>query len=289
MVDRVGPKRWAADLTVLLNALTGRDRFPIDVEAFALAYSQQRWPDEPILEIVPADIPTFEGAIIPKGRPRRGWGILLNESVAAGRRRFTTAHEFGHYLLHRSLMPEGIYCDEAALRGDESVIEREADQFAAAFLMPLDDLRCRIAPREKPTLDALGACADRYGVSLTAVVLRWLEYTERRALIVVSREGFALWARSSSSALRSGRFIRSTSPPFELPAQSCAVLGLTSGEARNGIVHPAGVWFPEPVEEVSIVSERHEQVISILHLGDLDRGYHVEEAEVEDAFDRLSR
>ena len=65
------------------------------------------------------------------------------------------------------------------------------------MLMPLDDFRARIGPDDKPSMDDLGGAAQRYGVSLTAAALRWLEYTNRRAVFVVSRDGGAKWARSS--------------------------------------------------------------------------------------------
>ena len=48
--------------------------------------------------------------------------------------------------------------------------------------MPFDDFRKQPGAREKPNFDALGKCADWYEVSLMAAVLRWLGYTERRAL-----------------------------------------------------------------------------------------------------------
>ena len=53
-------------------------------------------------------------------------------------------------------------------------IEAQANDFAASLLMPLDDFRRQIDKRAKPTLDDLGGCADRYGVSLVASTLRWL-------------------------------------------------------------------------------------------------------------------
>jgi hypothetical protein len=65
--------------------------------------------------------------------------------------------------------------------------------------MPLDDYRRQIDGRAKADLDMISACADRYRVSLIAALLQWLSYTERRAVLVVSRDGFILWARSASA------------------------------------------------------------------------------------------
>ena len=43
-------------------------------------------------------------------------------------------------------------------------IEREADQFAADLLMPFDDFRTQIPARNAADIEALAACAARYGV-----------------------------------------------------------------------------------------------------------------------------
>ena len=54
-------------------------------------------------------------------------------------------------------------------------------------------------------------------------MLRWLEYTNHRAVFVVSRDGGAQSARSSQPALKSARFYRTVSETFMLPETSIAV------------------------------------------------------------------
>jgi len=115
------------------------------------------------------------------------------------RLRFTIAHEFGHYLLHRKKYPDGIQSSEADVDGRTKIqVEREANEFASWLLMPLDDFRKQASPKDKPDFDVLGNCADRYEVSLVATILRWLQYTERRALLVTSVDGFVKWLWSSN-------------------------------------------------------------------------------------------
>lgn len=116
--------------------------------------------------------------------------------------------------MHRKLIDEsdeyvdGIYCNEdSILRRNGSGIEQEADQFAATLLMPLNDFHRQISPKDQPNFDDLGKLATRYGVSLTAAILRWLEFTETRVMMVVSNEGYAHWSRSSQAALKSKRYI----------------------------------------------------------------------------------
>jgi len=64
--------------------------------------------------------------------------ILIDERVLAhdGRCRFTCAHELGHMTLHAKVASEFHETDELG-PGSSSLHERQADRFAAAFLMPL--------------------------------------------------------------------------------------------------------------------------------------------------------
>ena len=73
------------------------------------------------------------------------WGIIHQKAQSRGRRRFTVAHEFGHYLLHRQKYPNGIYSSEAGVDGRTKLeVEREANDFASTLLMPFDDFRKQI-------------------------------------------------------------------------------------------------------------------------------------------------
>jgi hypothetical protein len=137
--------------------------------------------------------------------------------------------------------------------------------------MPFHDFRRQIPDKNKPNIDDLATCAARYGVSLTATISRWLEYTERRAMMVVSREGFALWAKSSDAAFKSGRFLRTKHETIELPAASPAVSKDATG--RDGIKHDTGIWFDEPVEEFSVHSDTLDIAISVLQFGDAQPRY----------------
>ncbi len=296
MTDTKQPLREANRITKMLDTVFGEDRFdrhPVDVAQLALEYSKQIAPSGPIHDVLKKDIPGCMGALVYSETIPRQWGILYHLDQSPGRRSFTIAHEFGHFILHRELVEKsddfdgGIYCDEnSVLRRAGEGIEKEADTFAAGILMPLHDYRSKIPARDRPSLDQLGDMATRYGVSLTATVLRWLEYTETRALMVVSNEGFAHWSKPSQAALKSGRFIRTKNTVFELPRDAVAVRREFSEEARSGIEQSAGVWFPEPVVEMCIRSDRYDQEITILHLESDRTVFQPDEAE-EDTFDRF--
>jgi IrrE N-terminal-like domain len=124
---------------------------------------------------------------------------------------------FGHYLLHRAANPNGIRCNaQDVVRWDSAYgqIEHQANQFAATLLMPLDDFRRQIDPRTRVDLDMISQCAGRYRVSLIAAILRWLVYTERRAVLVVSRDDFILWSRASEPAAKTGAVFRTSGGPI---------------------------------------------------------------------------
>lgn len=166
--------------------------------------------------------------------------------------------------------------------------ESEANAFASTLLMPLDDFRRQIDKRANPAFDGLGACADRYDVSLIAATLKWLQYTSRRALLVVSRDGFILWARSSARALRSGLYFKTRdTPPIEIPAKSLAanIGGLKGSTGTRELEGDA--WFGEPCTEHAILSGQYDFTLSLLHFADDDRGDDLEEEPIDDTADRM--
>jgi hypothetical protein len=208
-----------------------------------------------------------------------------------GRINYTLAHEFGHYLMHRVAYPNGIRCgDQDVVRWDSEYrqIEHQANVFAANLLMPLDDYRRQIDARAKVDLDMISHCADRYRVSLIAALLRWLEYTTRRAVLVVSRDGFILWARSSKQALKTGAFFRTSGPPIAIPLASLAGRQDRLVDGRTGIDVPAGVWLREDAREMTIFADQYDFAVSLLMLADdAPPIWHDEESE-EDVYDRFT-
>lgn len=289
------PQRWANTLTTVLNAAyQGRDRFPVNVPSLAQDFSRQRFPESPIARIEGARLSRFDGALLRMPEGKKGWGIIYNDAITSrGRINFTLAHEFGHYLLHRDAYPVGLECgaqDMVRWDSEYAQIEQQANDFAAILLMPLDDFRRQIDPKSKPTLDEIGACAERYQVSLIAATLRWLQYTERRSVLVVSTDGFILWARSSQSAWKTGAYFKTAGrPPILIPFSSLPSRPDLLTSNKGAVAHDAGVWFREPCEEVALLSDQYEFAISLLHLGDAIARWDFDEAKEEDVFERMQR
>jgi len=73
-----------------------------------------------------------------------GGTIGYNQTESRVRRRFTIAHEFGHFWLHREtssvFMDKGFHVmfrsRQSGMAEDTQIIEREANTFAACILMP---------------------------------------------------------------------------------------------------------------------------------------------------------
>lgn len=292
MTKQKSPQRWAYDLTIILNTLGGDDRFPVNVRELAHDFSRQRFPDDPISLVQGAPLKGFEGALMKAPPGETGWGIFYNsETASPGRANFTLAHEFGHYLLHRQDYPDGIQCSTNDMERWDSKyrqVEKEANEFAANLLMPLDDFRRQIAPKTQPDLDALGTCADRYGVSLIAATLRWLQYTERRAVLVKSIDGFIHWAWSSDPALRTGVYFKTSGrPPIEVPTTSIPATDAELVRRKATREHGAGIWFKEPCVEHALVSEVHDFALSLIHLGDATSRFEFFEEAEQDTYDRM--
>jgi len=286
MTKALSPIRWAVDISRVLNTVLGTEHFPIRVADVAREFSLQRFPKDPITLVSGDTLPGFDGALFRAPAGKTGWGIIYNSAIASiGRINFTLAHEFGHYLIHRLAHPDGMRCgqqDVVRWDTDYGKVEHEANVFAANFLMPLDDYRRQIDARSHVDLDMIAHCADRYEVSLIAAILRWLEYTERRAVLVVSRDGFILWARSSQRALKTGAFFRTSRGPIPVPRGSVAARQMTVDSPRAGEDLPAGVWFQEPCREMTIFSENYDFTISLLQLqNDGGRQFSGDDEEVE--------
>jgi len=106
--------------------------------------------------------------------------ILVNSRAPGDRLRFTLSHMLGHLVLHHDEIP---YPE----------MEQEADAFAAAFLMPADDIRPELQP---VTIDHLMQLKPRWGVSIQALIHRARDLGEiderryRSLFQMLSRAGY---------------------------------------------------------------------------------------------------
>ncbi|WP_122439606.1 ImmA/IrrE family metallo-endopeptidase [Pseudomonas viridiflava] len=264
------PQKAANRLSKIMEAFDNvhGGRFPVDVPMLAMEAAKIFGWSDPITEVTPVDIKSFDGALFPDNE-RKKWMLLYNSAMASpGRIRFTQAHELGHYILHRQERPAFQCSSDDMLEWEDKTIEAQADLFASYLLMPLDDFRAQVTTTVD--LELLGHCAERYGVSLTAAVLKWLQYTDENAVLILSRDGFMQWAFPSRPARRAGVFFSTRKQTIEVPAGSLAVAPGVKHE-RKGIELPAKIWFAHAeadtsVREMKVSSDQYDYVLSLLVL-----------------------
>jgi hypothetical protein len=274
VTDQVWTPQRAANRLVKISALFaqahGLDRFPVDVAALALEAAKIFGYADPIIEVKAANIEHLDGTLVPLNG-RTEWLLLYGDAVTSpGRIRFTQAHELGHYILHR-LRPNTPRCSSEDMLNwsqDEHDIEAQADLFASYLLMPLDDFRKQIPG--SIDFNVLGQCADRYGVSLTAATLKWLQYTDELAVLVMSNDGYINWAWSSEPAFKAGAFFRTKNNVIPLPSASVAA-DTSVEDDRKGTEVDASVWFPHTVpkltlREMKVHASRYDAVVTLLRL-----------------------
>jgi Zn-dependent peptidase ImmA (M78 family) len=271
MDEKPHPPKIATRLLNILDVFCKaecRDKFPIDVDMLSYeAANIFQW-DDPISNIIELNVGKFEGALLKKEESNQ-WVMLYNPSIeSTGRILFTKAHELGHYVLHKSLK-DGFKCGKEDIQSYSSdSIEAEANRFSSYLLMPIDDFRQQINMAD--LMQSLSLCAQRYGVSLTAAILKWLEFTEESAVFIYSRDGFMNWASSSKVAARNGAYFRTKSTVIPIPENSLAGNSFIT-EEKSGEKLRASVWFEHAhkdahLTEYKIFSEKYDHVLTLLVL-----------------------
>lgn len=179
-----------------------------------------------------------EAAILYRAAPRN-----------PGFERFSVAHELGHYFLddHPQMILDqgGRHSSNAGFKGRKSALEVEADQFAAALLMPAGPVRALLA--ELPVgLDAILALRDRADVSIRAAAIACARHADRPVAIIVSQGQQIDYAFLSSSFRRLGRLPH---PRKGQPLPATVTAGFNSDPQSIGLGRRAvgtcrlGHWF----------------------------------------------
>ncbi len=97
-----------------------------------------------------------------------GWSISVNSDELDVRKRFTAAHEIGHFVLHKDLIGSGIEDDVFYRSGLPHWQETEANNFAADILMPWELIN-KFTDQGVNTPEGL---AKAFNVSKTAMNIR---------------------------------------------------------------------------------------------------------------------
>jgi len=108
--------------------------------------------------------------------------IFLNENTPADRLRFTLAHELGHVVLHSAPCAE---------------MEQQANDFAAALLMPADQIKPVLMQHQRLNLYRLAALKPDWRVSIAALLVR-----AQTLEVISANQAKYLWQQMSAAGLR---------------------------------------------------------------------------------------
>jgi len=148
------------------------------------------------------DATSYEGALLRmKGVPR-GYIVLSRRVRENTRRRFTMAHEIGHYLLpdQQDLSQP---CGKAQIESWDDTLakpERDANQFAAEILMPRSVMLPHLS--ESPRFSQVEQIARACETSLTASAYRLAELSSFRVAMVWSQDRRVRWYKASDEFVR---------------------------------------------------------------------------------------
>lgn len=173
---------------------------------------------------------------------------LSRPGFTVGRINFSLAHELGHYYLHSAYLLGGKSHNSQSDFRSKDPMEREADAFAAALLMPRHLFKSRIEKlrREICTLrDICRLAKDQFKTSITSTTLRYLKCDFEPCAMVMSRDNQVLWADYSTDMqylgmkyIPFGSRVPSTSRSFALRHDSPD--DIVDGEVDSQ------VWFEYP-------------------------------------------
>lgn len=166
----------------------------------------------------------------------------------AGRVNFSLGHELGHFYLeeHRGYLTSGIWHGSHAGFISDNRLEREADWFAAALLMPEKLFRREIDRFgwKFCTLRNLKVLSNRLKVSLTATAIRYCECDIEATSVILSRQGRIIYHVPSWEMRRFGFGSLPRLMPIPLASHTGRLLAdpIGTGGSVDDEIY-AGVWF----------------------------------------------
>ncbi len=208
----------------------------IDLEVLAFAAGG--------LLIEEGGLETAEGRLV--AAPNVGGSIRVKEGLHPGRKRFTIAHEIGHYVLHPHESHDRQHGRKDFAIWHDTSEEAEANIFAAELLMPESLFKPRSRGRV-PSLALLDNLAEEFGSSIMATAFQYIHYTNEQVALVVSEGERILWAKKVKDFWP--RIQRTRVHPHSAAGE------ILSGKAKNTnkmVRSPAYAWL----ENFSDDSER---------------------------------
>ncbi len=173
---------------------------------------------------------------------------LARPGFTLGRVNFSLAHELGHYYLHSKYLLSGQSHNSEPDYRSKDPMERQADAFAAALLMPRHLFKSRIEKlrREICTLrDICKLATDQFKTSITSTTLRYLKCDFEPCAMVMSRDNHVLWADYSTDMQYLGMKYIPFSSRVPAKSRSYALRHDSPDDIVEGEID-SHVWFEYP-------------------------------------------
>lgn len=191
--------------------------------------------------------------------------IFLKESLNKVRKKFTIAHELGHFCIpwHSELM---FGCDikEMDFKNDYTPREKEANMFAAELLMPTEEFKNFFDGKVNYT--KVSELANIFDVSFQAALNRCIDLANEDCIVICSENRDIKWFKATEDfpLFLNRKKISEISGADEL-------FDLHIFKIKT-VKEPGYVWFSNAddrdIEEESIAFPTYDEVISIIHLKD---------------------
>jgi Zn-dependent peptidase ImmA (M78 family) len=243
----------------LLSSL--RVASPSEIDLEMLAYAAGR------LTIEEGGLETSEGRLV--ATPNKGGSIRVKAGLGSGRKRFTIAHEIGHFVLHPLIEHDRQHTRKDFTIWHDASEETEANIFAAELLMPefLFKPRSRVS---SPSLALIDKIAEDFGASVMATIFQYIHYTNEQVALVVSERERILWTKKAKDF-----WPRIQTKRIHGHSGAGEILAGKYSETKRMVPSPAYAWldsFKEDskrdIMEDSRLVEYYGQTLSLLWLKD---------------------
>lgn len=207
-------ERKLQDAEQFAEKLVKDENLTLPIDVLSLASSRDIH-----VEAKPASTKGVSGMLVRSGE---NYAITYATHIKSdGFRRFSIAHELGHYFLAGH--PEAVFRSghthesrSGFASGDQ--IELEADHFAAGLLMPRHLFKAA-AGRYSDGFEAIKNLADDCGTSLTASAIRYARLTDAAIAVILSTSASVEYC-FVSEAMRRARGFRHLKKGAPLPRDS---------------------------------------------------------------------
>jgi Zn-dependent peptidase ImmA (M78 family) len=213
----------------------------------------------------------FSGCLV---NANGNWGILYRDDIPSdGFRRFTVAHELGHYEIaaHHAVIFSGVTM-HVSDSGFTSHLwyEQEADHFAAELLMPEDLFREEIRATTLG-LPAIKKLAETFNTSLTSTAIRYAKLSPDPVAIIVSSGDRIQYCFTSPcmKSIRANWIERATKVPAASETGRHFKAGTPGGAERQGSCY-LSAWFTNASRDLQFNEDmidlgRYGKTLTVLH------------------------